>query len=330
MRALVTGASGFIGARLCETLRAQGVRVRAAFFAHAPRCEADDLVRADVRDAASVSRLCDGCDVVFHCAGLLGRWGVTREALDAVNAAGPLLLAEQAQRAGARHFVHVSSTGVMGPGRDLDERSPCRARGDYAESKLAGERALLDRFGDGDGDGDGNGRRKPTLTVVRPSFTYGPGDAHKLALFRAIAARRFVLIDGGRSLLHPVYIDDVVQALISASHRQSSETRVYIAAGPRALPTREVARTIADALGVSLWPLSAPAALAGPLAAAAEVIGRAVGKAPPLTRGRLRQWSEDGAFDTTRAREELGFVARTPFADGVARTVASYREQAWL
>ncbi|MBI4769935.1 MAG: NAD-dependent epimerase/dehydratase family protein [Chloroflexi bacterium] len=323
---LVTGATGFIGRHLIARLLAAGHSVRALARSTAGlRADGPGALTpfpADLADLAALHGACDGVAVVVNLAGALGRRGVSRAELDAVNVQGALNLAAEARRAGVRHFLHVSAGGVSGPtpqgGGLMDETSPCRPQTDYEASKLAGERALL-----------AEARRGLPLTIARVTFTYGPADRHKLPLFRAIARGRFFLVNGGRSRLHPVYVADLVEGLLLAA-RADPRGRVYLLGGPRPLAGREIALTIAAALSAPPPRLSLPAALLALAVALLEPPARALGIEPPLTRSRLAQWRDDYAYDITRARVELGYNPRTDFAAGVAATVADYRARGWL
>jgi UDP-glucose 4-epimerase len=168
---LVTGGAGFIGSHLVDALAGCRVRVlddlstgRAENLAPRQGLEA---VRGDIRDRALVARLMRGTDVVFHlaCRGVRHSIGNPVESHE-VNAAGTLLLLEEARRAGVHRFVHVSSSEVYGTARTvpMDENHPCFPETVYGAAKLAGDayaRAYYRTYG------------LPT-TVVRPFNNFGP------------------------------------------------------------------------------------------------------------------------------------------------------------
>ena len=108
------------------------------------------------------------------------------------------------------------------------ENTPCHPVGSYQATKLAGEQQLLE---------EATGSGLPVV-IARPSFTYGPGDTHKLALFRAVKKKRFAFVGGGRGILHPLFIDDLVAGIqLCAVVGQAGQA--YILGGERPVTVRE-------------------------------------------------------------------------------------------
>src|SRR6185503_13845430 len=164
-RALVTGATGFIGGRLAEHLVERGWRVRALVRSDAALPPGIERAYGDLTVSdGGVERAVTGCDVVFHCAGAIGdrvSWEVGR----AVNVEGTRRIA-RASRGRARTFVHVSSVAVYGfDAGTFDEAAPRRTVGEpYIDTKTGGEEACESEL-------DGSAT---TLRIVRPSIVYGP------------------------------------------------------------------------------------------------------------------------------------------------------------
>ncbi len=169
----LTGASGFIGARLAARLAEKGYRVKALRHRAAlPEPASDsrpEVVPGGLGDDAALARLCAGADAVVHCAALV-RARRARE-FQRVNAEGVARLARAAAGAGSRPSVLLlSSLAAREPGLSA-----------YAASKRAGERALAEQ---------GSGLE---WTVFRPPAVYGPGDRELLSVFRwvrRVASRR--------------------------------------------------------------------------------------------------------------------------------------------
>jgi nucleoside-diphosphate-sugar epimerase len=217
--------------------------------------------------------------------------------------------------------VHLSAGGVTGPVEEtsVDETYDCRPATPYERTKLAGERSVLAR----------SRELGIPAAVVRPTFTYGPGDPHKLALFRAVRRGRFAFIDGGRSVLHPVFVDDAVSGILLALER-ARPGEVYIVGGERPVSKRELVETIAAALGVRPPSISLPRALAWPVASLLEPAGRLLGFEPVLTRSRVMMMGDNFGYSIAKARRELGYAPRVDLATGIRRTVAAYREAGLL
>ncbi len=315
---LVTGATGFIGSRLVQALVARGDRVRALVRdrANAGQLGGAELFIGDLLDPSSLAGIESGVNRVIHAASLLGKWGTDPELLRALNVDAAVALLERCAGSGIERYVHLSAGGVTGPlsGTTADETSPCRPATDYERTKYEGERRVLARAVE----------RGLPVVVVRPTFTYGPGDPHKLPLFRAVLRGRYVFIGGGRSVNHPAYIDDVVTGILLALDRGASR-ELYIIGGAAPATKRELVRAIATALGVSVPRLSIPTWIARLAAPPFETLGRTCGFEPMLTRSRVMMMADNFGYSIAKARRELAYEPRMPLEEGIARTVAAYR-----
>jgi nucleoside-diphosphate-sugar epimerase len=161
--------------------------------------------------------------------------------------------------------------------------------------------------------------------VLRPTFTYGPGDPHKVALFRAVQRGRYVFIGDGESVNHPVFIDDLLEGLVLGIER-GRPGEVYIVGGDRPVTKRELVGEIADALGVARPSRAIPrwvASLAAPLL---EGLGTALRFEPILTRSRVMMMADNFGYSIAKARRELGYAPRVTLHEGILATVQHYRE----
>jgi dihydroflavonol-4-reductase len=317
-RVLVTGATGFIGSRLVPLLSRSGYEVRALVRTEHPgqRLVDVELFRGDLLAPESLSGIETDVDLVIHCASILGKWGTPDEQLFDVNVRGALNVLERFENSGVKRFLHLSAGGVTGPveGGAADETYDCRPATPYEKTKLEGERRVLVRSAE---------MGIPAL-VARPTFTYGPGDPHKLALFRAIQRGRYAFIGDGESVNHPVYIDDLLRGLLLVLERGRTG-EVYIVGGERPVTKRELVQTIADALGVKRPGLTIPVGLARLAATGLELLGRTLGFEPILTRSRVMMMADDFGYSIAKARRELGYEPITGLGEGIRATVAEYK-----
>ena len=323
---LVTGSTGFTGGHLCARLVQQGRRVRAlvrdparAASSHPPEVE---LAGGDLRDPASLARAVEGVGTVYHIAALFRPENVSRREMFEVNVEGTRSLLEASARAGVRRLVHCSTVGVHGDVQDppASEDAPFAPGDHYQQSKLEGERVAQEFLRDG---------RLPVV-IFRPAGIYGPGDLRFLKLVRAIARRRFIMIGSGEVKYQMVYIDDLVDGILRCGTLPVAVGRVYVLTGEPAVALRELAATIAQAVGVPpprwrvpFWPVY----LAG---AACEAICKPFGVNPPLYRRRVDFFRKTRWFDISKAKRELGFAPSTDLATGIRKTVAWYREHRYL
>lgn len=323
-RALITGGTGFIGSRLALRCREAGedVRVLAQRNTPAEQQNAAELeatgiavVEGSVTDPRILGRACEGVNVVYHLAAAQHEANVPDSHYFAVNVEGTRNTLDAAVRAGVPRFVHGSTIGVYGIGRNgpVTDESPLEPDNIYGITKLEGEsvvRGYVDRL---------------AIPIVRISETYGPGDRRLLKLFRGIAAGRFVRIGPGQNLHHPVYISDLVDGLRQAAVRPGAVGKTFVLAGPAPVTTDEMIDAISRAVGREPPSLRIPLA---PLMAAGvvmEAVLKPIGIQPPLHPRRMNFFVKSFRFGGDAAREALEYRPSIDFAEGARRTAEWYR-----
>lgn len=322
---LITGGTGFLGSHLARALCQAGRPVRVLARPTSDLSPLNGLgvevVLGDVLLPNTLPEALDGVKVVYHLAGMLGSAWVPDAAYRDLHVNGTLNVLVTAQAAGVQRFVHVSSPGVLGPIQNppADETLPHAPSNTYEATKSEGEKLAL-AFAQ---------RSGLSLTVARPEFVYGPGDTHVLGLFQAIQKRRFFYIGSGENRVHPTFVDDAVQGM-TLCESAGQTGRVYHIAGPEPVTIRQLATTIAEALGVSPPRLRVPRFLATTAAVGLELAAMLLPFRPPLSRSAVNFFTETRVFSTARAQAELGYQAGVPLAEGVRRTVTWYRERELL
>ncbi len=326
MRIALTGASGYTGGRLLETLRARGdfvsALVRPQSVDDRLRGLASRLVVGELDDPEAARRLVEGQDAVLHVAAVYRTAGHPDSYYREVNVGGTERLLEAAATVGVGRFVHTSTVGVHGDVKNppADETAPF-APGDVYQATKAEAEALALRF---------HRERRLPVTVVRPGAIYGPGETRLLKLFRAIARGRYAIVGSGRSFYPPVYIDDLVQGFLLALERPEAVGEAFLVCGPSYVSQAELAALIARHTGGRVLPFRVPAApiqWAGDLV---EAVCVPFGLEPPLHRRRVDFWTKSRAFTIAKARRLLGYDPKVDLDEGSARTAAAYREAGWL
>ncbi len=324
MRVLVTGATGFTGGHLARALAKRGHQVRALVRSAAPDLlqAGIETVTGDLRDRTSLARAAEGVEVVYHIAAIYRQAGLRDEEYRAVNATGVRGVIEAAAAGGVRRVVHCSTVGVHGDVEHppANEDAPLRPGDIYQQTKLEGERVARQAAADSGVD----------VVVARPTGIYGPGDRRLLKLFRGVARGRFVILGDGRIYYHLTYIDDLVEGFRLCGEVPSAAGRTYILAGGEVTTLNDLAALIAEQAGVRppslhlpVWPFW----LAG---AACEALCAPLNLEPPLYRRRVDFFTKSRAFDIRRARAELGYAPAVSLREGIARTLAWYRDAGWM
>ncbi|MCX6375002.1 MAG: NAD-dependent epimerase/dehydratase family protein [Armatimonadetes bacterium] len=325
-KVLVTGATGFAGSHLTRRLLDEGqdvrILVRPTSDASGLELSGAEIARGDVTDADSVRRAVDGVEVVYHLAALFRRAKFPDADYRAVNYDGTLNLLQAALDAGVRRFIHCSTVGVLGHIENpaANEETPYNPGDIYQVSKCEAEKAAL---------GFHRERGLPVV-VIRPAGIYGPGDLRWLKLFRAISRRRFVMLGSGTTLIHWVYISDLIDAFRLAAESPNAVGKVYIAAGERYVTLNELVETIAKSLNVPPPKLHIPVGPVRILSGVCEDLCRALRIEPPIFRRRVDFFIKDRAFDITKARADLGYAPKVDLPEGVSRTARWYKEQGLL
>jgi nucleoside-diphosphate-sugar epimerase len=259
---------------------------------------------------------------VYHIAATYREAGQPPSAYVAVNVDGTGHVLEAARAAGVKRVVHCSTAGVHGHVEHppANEDAPLAPGDQYQRTKLDAEQ-LAREFGT---------HRSFDVVVARPVGIYGPGDTRFLKMFRGIARGYFPMLGSGKVFYHVTHVDDVVEGLRLCGETNAAAGRTYLLAGPQYTTLADLVATIARELNVKpprlhlpIWPVW----LAGALCEAVCVPLRLE---PPLYRRRVDFYRKSRAFDTTRARQELGWTPAVDLETGVRRTIAWYREQGWL
>jgi nucleoside-diphosphate-sugar epimerase len=319
MKALITGGAGFLGRALARRLGERGHGVRALLRGTTDPAglpPAVEIVRGDATDEAALSRAVDGCELVYHLAGV-------RRATDAAefmraNATSTRLLLDACVARGApvQRFVLAGSLAAVGPSpeprREDDPFAPAEA---YGASKAEAERIAFTYAG-----------RVP-VTVGRPPRIMGPGDRENLVFFR-LASKGVVLRFGGcEPPLSWIDVDDCAEAFALLGERPEAVGEAFFVASPERTTLIALQREVARALGVRARELPIPSRALELAAWAADAVTDATGRRLPLNRKLARQILAPGwTCATDKAERRLGFVARASLADSISRSAKAYRE----
>lgn len=321
MQAAITGASGFIGSHLVDSLIEQGWKVRVLRHLRPPhRCEVE-LFDGRIDQIKDLLSFCQGADLVFHLASAMGSAQLKAEEFYRINVAGTKALLEAARESKVPRFIHVSSAGVLGAVPDelvADESYPPKPITIYDRTKWMGEIMALEAANIG-----------LDVIVVRPGWVYGPRDRRSFKLIRAIKKGLFFIVGNGQGRQTPIWIKDLVQGLLlSAEKGKGGE--IYHLAGDEILMVKDMARMIASACQVKLKPIHLPILPIRVAASFFDKIGLLFRQEMPINSSRLSFFLHSKPLIINKAQRELGFKPTVNFSLGIIQTVCWYQEQGWL
>jgi dihydroflavonol-4-reductase len=323
MKALVTGAAGFIGAHVVKALLAGGAEVR-GFDRHLPHATdpSDDFVLGDICDRDAVARALGDCDAVFHLAALYSYSRADAGAMHAINVEGTRTVLEAALSGPRRRrVVHTSSCATCGPvaGRaatEADHPAAWERRVPYKQTKLAGEEIAL-RAAAAGGD----------VVVVNPTTPIGPGDRRPTPTGKMVAdvangrARAYL----ARSALNIVAVEDVARGQLLAFERGRAGQRYLL--GGENLAMREVFAAIATAVGRPAPALPIPWTIVYASARVSDLALRVARREPSLLildEVRVGRWPM--RFDDSLARRELNYTSQ-PASAALASAARAIKEK---
>jgi nucleoside-diphosphate-sugar epimerase len=319
MKVLITGATGFMGARLATAALERGDSVRGLVRdldrASDLRAAGVETVQGDMLDGSSLRQAVQGVDCIFHTAAVIGDWP-SRELSRQVNVEGTRELVSQAIDAGVRRVVHFSSLAVYGNQhhRGTDESAPYRYGDIYTDAKIDSERAVFDLAASG----------AIEAVSLRPGFIYGPGDRTLIPkILEALGAGKFMFVGDGSKQMNCVYVEDVVDAAMAASIASGVSGRAYNITDGQIPELKDFIGFIAEYCELPMPTRHVPPMLAVAGCYTSEYVGHLVGvkRAPMMNISRLRFLYYNQAYSIERARAELGYVPCYTIWEGLPPTL---------
>jgi dihydroflavonol-4-reductase len=326
MTVFLTGASGFVGGHLLRTLEGEGEKVRCLVRSGSSQRNfensAAERVEGDLRDAESVARAMDGCEIVFHCAADYRLFARRPTEVYASNVDGTRHILEAASRQGVRRVVYTSTVGTLGPMADdsaADETSRVGLEdmvGHYKRSKYLAKQVALEWAG-----------RGLPVVIVHPSAPVGEGDHKPTATGKIVLdflRRRMPAYV--RTGLNLVDVRDVARGHLLAAER-GGDGEEYILGG-RNMTLEEILGVLGSITGLRPPRLRLPHWLPLSLAAVDTALSRVLPREPWLALEALQLARHMMFFDNSKAVRELGY-APGPVEEALRRAVGWYREHGY-
>lgn len=324
MKALVTGASGFVGKAIVAELLSRGIDVVAAGgpnTAFEPgTIQSGNYYSIDITDSADLDKILEieGADCVIHSAGLAHRFGnVATADYQSVNVTGVENVANLAVRLGAKHFILVSSVLVYGKNSTIGpagitEDFECRPTDPYSQSKLDGEIAakLICEV------------KSMALTILRPAPIIGEGSKGNFArLIRAIDKGRFVSVGKGLNHKSFVYVGDVARACAVILENKTGKNEIFnVTAKP--VQMRDVVSEIYRAINKKPIPFSiSPDLLRNTVQLVSNIALK--NKLAAILKS-LDTWVSEDVYSAELLHKSYGFVPQVTIKEAILLEVAWY------
>lgn len=327
MKVLVTGGTGFTGKALVHRLIEMGHQVVALDYKEGLKTQeirdwGAEVVLGSVTDMDVVRRAVEGVEVVHHVAAAFREMDVPERHYYEVNVGGTRNVLQAALDAGVRKVIYCSTCGVHG---NVDhppagEDAPIQPADYYQRTKWEAEPVAREFF-----------ERGLKTTILRPAAIYGPGDPERFFLiFKRVAGGKFPMFGDGRTLYHPVYIDNLVEAFILAMEEGRGDGEAYLIADEQYLEIEDLVRRVGKALGVDV---KIPHYPVWPVVVAGHIVEKACkpfGIHPPIFPRRVDWYRQNRAFRIDKARRDLGYQPSVGIDEGLRRTAEWYRREGLL
>ncbi len=322
MKALVTGANGFIGSHLVDYLLAWGYEVHCLVRTTSDLRWIRDLEvtfhYGDCADKSSLYEAVRGQDYVYHLAGKIkaSDWETyyrantvgTKNLIDVCAEINPDL----------KRFVYVSSISASGPsvkGVKKTESDPCKPISDYGKTKRLGEQAV-ESYG-----------KKPAWVIIRPSNILGPREHDMISVFKLLNKRIKPLIGNGDIQTSICFVQDLVKGIEQAALSGKTIHKTYFITDGSLYSWRQIFNAVLKELGEKRLVIPIPHPLIMFIALLSEILARVRGADLLFTRRNILQLRHNYAlYDSSRAFEDFGFRPSMSLETGIRNILQWCRE----
>ncbi|MFC1530221.1 NAD-dependent epimerase/dehydratase family protein [Gemmatimonadota bacterium] len=322
MRALVTGATGFLGSHLVERLASEGIETICLVLPGDDLHWIGDLdveiIEGDCTEKDSLRPALDRApDLIFHLAGIAN--APTADVYQQVNALGTRNLVELCleRELALDRFVFSSSASVMGPSNGKapwTEADDCHPTTLYGQSKVAAEQHVRELEG------------HIPYTIIRVALIYGPRATHGFSMMLRMAVKGF-LPSTMQLRSNVIHVEDVTRCLLHVARHDAAVDRTYLLGSEDPMSLAEIANMIDDALDRRILRVRIPFLMLYPIALTYQVMGHLRGRVPQIDLRRLEDMRHrDWLIDSSRIRNETGFVPEIDLETGLRQTVEWFRQ----
>jgi nucleoside-diphosphate-sugar epimerase len=336
-KVFVTGATGFIGYKVCEEFIRHNINIKilhrresnlVKILALKNKCpERVEFYEGDLSDIKKLADCIGDADAVLHFAAAYREAKHADDYYYKVNYKGTENLLKASDLAASQfnkspYFYHCSTTGVTGHIKTppADETHPYGPLDVYQKSKTEAEKLVLSWLQ----------QKKINGCVIRPTMVWGPDDTRLFKMFKGIYKRKFPVIGDGQTLCHWILVNDLAHAFYLAATKPASNGHLFIVGGERTVTLEYTMKTIADFYGVKLLPFKIPVKPIQFLGSIVEIAAYPFGIEPPLHRRRVDFFIKNRSFDCTKAQRLLEYRPTYSFEDEAQYVAKWYQDNQWL
>ncbi|MBC2714733.1 MAG: NAD(P)-dependent oxidoreductase [Desulfobacteraceae bacterium] len=311
-KALVTGATGFIGSRLCRELKKENWEIRALAL-EGENCDhiSDDvseIVTGDITRRQTLDGIGDGMDVVFHLAARVLDYGSKKQFYAPIYDGTQNMLQACANQ--ASRFLFVSSIAACGLGKHLkgftETDIPKKSGIPYNDAKNDAEKRVRSY----------QGQFKNGCVIVRPSNVIGPRSAWVDELGKQFLKSVVPLIDKGQYSASLIYVDNLVNGILLAGETDAASGQTYQFRDDWDVTWKQYLTDLSALVGKK--PMgSVPYSVAWAIATVAEKLTTPLGIRPPATRLAAAVMGRDNDVDTSKAQKELGWQTKISYPEAM-------------
>jgi UDP-glucose 4-epimerase len=334
MKILVTGAAGFIGSHLIESLDTEGHEVVSfvkpftdkSFIANTKT----DIIYGDLNDIGALKNATEGVDVAYHLAAIPNwKTSVSQREYRDVNIEGVRNISEACRLNGVKRILFTSSLEAVGPsinGSPVDEKTEPHPKNIYGKTKLEGEKIAKEYYE----------KYGIEIIIVRLPMVYGPRNLlHLKRYFMTVKRGYYPIVGTGDALMEACYVKNAVYGLKLAMEK-GKPGEIYFVSDERSYRFKEVITAIARQLDVNVKFLSMPVVVAKGLGFLIEILSkflkfypftfRETGR-PAFSRSSVDWMAKSTLFcDISKVKKDLNYKTPYTLQEGMRETVEWYRE----
>jgi len=328
MKIIITGATGFLGRNLAESLHDDGMQVMATGRSHVVgdelRKKGIEFSKADILDLNQLNNAFSPADCVIHCAAKSGPWGRYRDFYE-TNVVGTRNAIEACKNHNIKKIIFISTPSIYFTGKDRydiseSEPLPDRQASNYSKTKLISETELMALQHEGF-----------KIIIFRPRALFGPYDNTFVPrILRLAEKKQMPLINNGQALIDITYVDDFIDVVRkSLTAPDNAWNEVYNISNGDPIIVKEWFFQVLSIFNRPFKPKNIPESVAKIIAGIMEFVSYLpfVKKEPSMTRFSVGYMAKSMTMSIEKAKQKLDYSPQVSNQEGFERYVKWYHSK---